>query len=226
MKSHIYKLLAFNIQMNKKLLLLILSDVLILSSFGLIGPIFAIFIIGNLEGGTIVAAGLSTTIFLVVKSVVQLPLSKYFIDREKHKTRSLLFGTSLIILVPFIYLTAKSVYAIYAAQAIYGLGAAMAYPSWFSLFTTYMDKKHRGFEYTLWSTSIGVGTAVTAFFGAKIADLLGFRALFLVVGLVAFLGFTLLIVLDRMECRKLKAKSTRKLKAKSLPPQVSSQLKK
>jgi len=187
--------------MNKKLLLLILSDVLILSSFGLIGPIFAIFIIENLEGGSIVAAGLSTTIFLVVKSAVQMPLSKYFIDKEKHKTRSLLLGTLLIIAVPFIYIAAKSVYAIYVAQAIYGLGAALAYPSWFSLFTTYMDKKHKGFEYTLWSTSIGVGTALTAYFGAKIADVLGFKTLFLVVGIVALMGFVLLIVLDRIDGR-------------------------
>lgn len=183
---------------------MILSDVLILSSFGLIGPIFAIFIIENLEGGTIVAAGLSTTIFLVVKSTVQMPLSRYFIDKEKHKTRSLLLGTLLIIAVPFIYIAAKSVYAIYIAQAIYGLGAAMAYPSWFSLFTTYMDKKHKGFEYTLWSTSIGVGTAITAYFGAKIAELLGFKTLFFFVGLVALLGFCLLIVLDRIDGRSRK----------------------
>ena len=188
--------------MNKKLLLLILSDVLILSSFGLIGPIFAIFIIENLAGGTIVAAGLSTTIFLVVKSVVQLPLSRYFIDKEKHKTRALLLGTFLIISVPFIYFFAKSVYAIFAAQAVYGLGAAMAYPAWFTLFTNYIDKKHKGFEYTLWSTGVGAGTAVAAYLGASIANTIGFRTLFFIVGFIAFLGFLNLIILDRIESRK------------------------
>jgi len=187
--------------MNKRFLLLVLSDILILSSFGLIGPIFAIFIVENLEGGTLVSAGLATTIFLIVKSAVQLPLSRYFIDKEKHKTKSLLLGTFLIITVPFIYLAAKSVYAIFLAQAIYGLGAALAYPSWFSLFTVYMDKKHRGFEYTIWSTGVGLGTAITAYFGAKIADILGFRALFLVVGAVALAGFVLLIILDRIDGR-------------------------
>src|SRR3989344_9120613 len=101
--------------MNKKLLLLILSDVLILSSFGLLGPIFAIFITDNLEGGSIVAAGMATTVFLVVKSVVQLPLSRYFIDKEKHKTKSLLFGTFLIITVPFIYILARDVKVIFIA---------------------------------------------------------------------------------------------------------------
>ena len=190
--------------MNTKLLLLILSDIFILSSFGLIGPIFAIFIIEDLEGGSVVAAGLSTTIFLVVKSVVQMPLSRYFIDKEKHKTRSLLLGTLLIISVPFIYFFAKSVNTIFAAQAIYGLGAAMAYPAWFSLFTTYIDKKHKGFEYTLWSTGVGLGTALAAFLGANIANSIGFKALFFVVGFIALLGFALLIVLDRIDGRSIK----------------------
>ena len=196
--------------MNKKLLLLILSDVLILSSFGLIGPIFALFITDNLEGGSIVAAGLATTIFLVVKSTAQLPLSRFFIDKEKHKTRSLLLGTLLIIAVPFIYIFATSVTLIFVAQAIYGLGAALAYPAWFSLFTTYIDSKHKGFEYTLWSTGVGIGGAAAAFFGAKIAEALGFRYLFLAVGVIAFLGFLLLIVLDRVEARKKKNKKSKR----------------
>ena len=199
--------------MNKKLLLLILSDVLILSSFGLLAPIFALFITGSVEGGSIVSAGLATTIFLVVKSAVQLPLSKYFIDKEKHKTRSLLIGTFLIITVPFIYFFAKHVNTIFIAQAVYGLGAALAYPAWFSLFTAYIDKKHKGFEYTLWSTGVGIGSAIAAFFGAKIAELLGFKTLFFFVGVIAFLGFLLLIVLDRIEMKKKsKAKRARKRK--------------
>ena len=190
--------------MDNKIWLLIFSDVLILSSFGLIGPIFAVFITDGLEGGTLVTAGLATTIFLVVKSAVQLPLSRYFIDKEKHKTHSLLLGTFLIISVPFIYFAAKDVYTIFIAQAVYGLGAALAYPAWFSLFTTYIDKKHKGFEYTLWSTGVGVGSAITAYIGAEVANLLGFRYLFFLVGGVAFLGFVLLIVLDRLEMKKRK----------------------
>lgn len=187
---------------HKKLAMLILSDVFILSGFGLMGPIFAVFIIDNLQGGSIIAAGLATTIFLVVKSTVQLPLSKYFIDRHNHKTRFLLLGTLLIISVPFIYVTAKSINAIYIAQAIYGLGAALAYPAWFSLFTLYLDKKHKGFEYSVYSTAIGVATAITAYLGAKVADTVGFKSLFFIVGLIALVGFLFLIVLYRMELRK------------------------
>jgi DHA1 family quinolone resistance protein-like MFS transporter len=193
--------------MDKRLLLLILSDVLILSSFGLIGPIFAVFITGNLEGGTLVTAGLATTIFLVTKAVVQLPLSKYFIDKEKHKTHSLIFGTFLIISVPFMYLTAENVYSIFVAQVVYGLGAACAYPAWFSLFTAYMDKKHKGFEYAVYTTSTGLGTALAAYLGAEVAALLGFSSLFFVVGIIAFLGFFILIILDKIDGKMASAHS-------------------
>ena len=186
-------------KINPKLLLLIFSDILILSSFGLIGPIFAVFITNNLVGGTLVTAGLATTIFLVVKSVIQMPLSRYFIDKEKHKTHSLLVGTLMIISVPFIYAGAKEVYTIFIAQAIYGFGAALAYPAWFSLFTTYIDSKHKGFEYTLWSTGVGVGSAITAYIGAEVAVFLGFKYLFFLVGAIALLEFILLIILDRID---------------------------
>lgn len=193
-------------KISPKLLLLIFSDILILSSFGLLGPIFAIFIISGLGGGNLVTAGLATTIFLVVKSCVQLPLSRFFIDKEKHKTHSLLLGTFMIISVPFIYAAAKEISTIFIAQAVYGLGAAMAYPAWFSLFTTYMNKKHKGFEYTLWSTGVGIGGALAAYIGAKVADFLGFKYLFFLVGAIAFLGFLLLIILDRIETKKKKIK--------------------
>ena len=202
---------------HKKLAMLIMSDIFILSGFGLLGPIFAIFITENLKGG-IVAAGLATTIFLVVKSAVQLPLSDYFIDKHDHKTAFLLIGTLLIIAVPFIYFTAKSVTTIYIAQGVYGLGAALAYPAWFSLFTLYTDKKHRGFEYSLYTTALGVTGALAAFSGAKFADILGFRYLFFLVGLIALIGFIFLVILYRLEMRNAKKTPGHPFNKKTINP--------
>ena len=187
--------------MKKGLILLIISDILILSSFGLVAPIFAIFINEDLIGGSLLAAGLATTIFLATRSVFQLPLARY-IDKQKHKTRLLIAGTFLIISVPFLYIFAEHIRMIYIAQAIYGLGAALAYPSWFSLFVINLDKRHKGFEYSLWSTGVGIGTALTAYLGASVAESFGFNYLFLLVGFFAFLGFLLLFFLERHHKRK------------------------
>jgi MFS family permease len=131
-----------------------------------------------------------------------LPLSKYFIDKHDHKSVFVVVGTILIVSVPFIYMFAKNISTIYIAQAIYGVGAALDYPAWFSLFTIYMDKKHRGYEYTVYTTLIGIGTAFAAYFGANIAALLGFKTLFLVVGIVSFIGLLFLIALYQMELHK------------------------
>ncbi len=191
--------------MNKKLKLLIFSDILILSSFGLIAPIFAIFILG-LEGGSIIAAGLATTIFWVVRSSVQLPLSRYLIDKHRFKTKLLLVGTFLIVTVPFIYIVDRNVYVIFFAQAVYGLGAALAYPSWFSLFTTYLDKRQKGFQYSVWNTGVGLGVATAAFFGATIAETFGFVPLFIFVGLMALSGFFIIIALDKIEMKEYREK--------------------
>ena len=178
--------------------MLIGADVLILSSFGLIGPIFAIFILG-LEGGSIVAAGAATTIFLVVRASIQLPLSKYFIDRQKHKTKFLLLGFFIVLTVPFIYLSSKHVYTIFLAQAVYGVGTAFAYPTVFSLFTSYMDKRHRSFDYAINNTGVCLGTALSAFVGAKVAESFGFSVVFFFVGGLALIGFMILIILHTLE---------------------------
>ena len=182
--------------MKKELMWLILSDVLILSSFGLIAPIFAIFIKEDLIGGSLVTAGLAATIFCVTKSVIQLPLSKY-VDKHSHKLMLLIIGTFLIALVPFVYSFAKNVNHIFIAQVIYGIGTALAYPTWFSLFTTYMDKKHKGFEWAVWSTSVGIGTALTAYLGAELANILGFDFLFFIVGAFSLAGFVLLFFINQ-----------------------------
>ena len=54
--------------MNRTIKLLMFSDIFVLTGFGLIEPILAIFIKENLVGGTIFAAGLASMIFLVTKS--------------------------------------------------------------------------------------------------------------------------------------------------------------
>jgi len=182
--------------MNKVILLLILSDILILSAFGLISPIFGIFLKENIAGGSLTAAGLASTIFFIVKSVAQLPLSR-IIDTKKEKLGYLIGGTFLIAATPFIYAFSPNVNFIYFGQVIYGLGAAMSYPAWFTLFTNYVDKKHQGWEWSVWGTGVGFGTAATAYLGAIIAEELGFNFVFYVVGIFSLLGMGLLFFLSK-----------------------------
>lgn len=188
--------------MNKTIKLLMISDIFVLTGFGLIDPILAIFIKDDLIGGTIFAAGLASMLFLITKSIIQLPFSRY-VDSHENKIKWLIIGTFLIAAVPFVYLLAQDVKYIYIGQFIHGLGAGLAYPTWLGLFSTHLDKKHESFEWSLYSTFVGIGVATSAVIGAAIAQFIGFRYTFVFVGIMSLFGCFILFGLEKKK-QKLK----------------------
>jgi DHA1 family quinolone resistance protein-like MFS transporter len=184
--------------MNRVLKFLMISDILVLTGFGLIDPILAIFFKENLVGGSILAAGIAGAIFLFVKSIVQLPFSRR-VDKftNKNRLKWLIVGSLIISLVPFIYLFVTHVYFLFLIQAIYGLGSGLAYPTWLGLWTTHLDKKKESFEWSLYSTITNLGVALTAGIGAVISEFIGFHFTFVFVGIISLVGCAILFNVDR-----------------------------
>ena len=85
--------------MNRTMKLLMLSDIFVLTGFGLIQPILAIYVNQDIVGGSVLTAGIASAIFMLTKSLVQLPFSKY-LDTHGRKAKWLIFGTLLMALVP------------------------------------------------------------------------------------------------------------------------------
>lgn len=186
--------------MNKTLKLLILSDIFVFSGFGLIAPILAIFIKDNLIGGTIMAAGIASAIFMITHSLLQILFAYKF--NPKDRIWMLWLGTALIALVPFGYIFSTHIYHIYAIEFIYGVGAAFAYPSWSSLFTSNLEKGKRGFQWSIYSSSVGIGTAITAGVGALLAEKIGFEWVFGFTGAFAIVGLLVLLRLEKKILRR------------------------
>lgn len=186
--------------MNKTLKLLIISDIFVLSGFGLIGPILSIYINDNLVGGSIFSAGLASTIFLITHAGLQLLFSYKF--NPKDRLWMLKLGTAIITLVPLGYIFATNIYHIYLVEFAYGVGAAFAYPTWSSLFTAHLEKGKRGFQYSLYSSGVGIGTALTAAGGAWLAEYVDFRIVFIFTGITSLIGLLILFRLGRGVLRK------------------------
>jgi len=186
-----------------------ISDVLILTSFGLIDPILAIFFKENLIGGSIFIAGLAGMTFLLVKSAIQLPFSKW-VDHSSYKKRLkwLIAGSFLIAIVPLIYIFAKHVRMIFIAQIIHGIGSGLAYPTWLGLWVTHLDKKQESFEWSMYSTITGLGAAFTAAVGAAIAEYIGFNYTFMFVGGISLIGCFVLFKVDTKVRRSRKINSS------------------
>ncbi len=192
--------------MNRIIKLLILADIFVLTGFGLVEPILAIFIKDNLADGTIFAAGIASTLFLLTKSLVQLPFSKY-VDKYKNNERWIVLGTFLIAIVPFIYIFATKIIYIYLAQILFGLGSGLAYPAWLGLWTLNLDKNHESYQWSLYSTLTSLGTACSGAVGAAIAEFLGFQYTFIVVGALSLIGCLILLGLQEQEKKILSRKN-------------------
>jgi len=196
--------------MNKTLRILIISDIFVFTGFGLIAPILSIFIKDNLVGGSIFSAGLASMIFLLTHALLQILFSYVF--NPKDRLWMLKVGTAIIALVPFGYIFSTNIHHIYIVEFFYGLGAAFAYPSWSSLFTAHLEKGKRGFQYSVYSSGVGIGTAITAGVGGWIADkvdlnllgihISGFQIVFLLTGIIAVAGLLMLFRLEKEALKK------------------------
>ena len=187
---------------NKIIRTLIQADVLFLSAFGLITPIFAVFITEQIRGGDIKVVGFAAAIYWILKSLFQIPIG-IFLDKTKGEKDDLYFlviGFVIAAIVPLGYIFSSFPWHIYVLQAIYGISLAMVLPSWSAIFTRHIDKGREAFEWALDSTALGFGIGITSAIGGILVSQFGFNLVFTIVGIIALLGalLPLLIYKDIM----------------------------
>ena len=184
-------------RINRVIRTLVTSDFLLISGFAVFGPVFAVFVTQKIEGGNLEIIGFTAAIFQLVKSSLQIPIANY-LDKnhgEKDDFYSLIIGSFLIAVVPFLYILADKPIHLFIINGIYGLGAAFAIPPWNAIFTRHIDKMHESTDWAVESVSIGVGAAAAAALGGILADKFGFDFVFAAAGFVAIAGA---IVLTRI----------------------------
>ena len=172
---------------NKVIKILTFSDVLLLTGFGFITPIFAIFITQKIQGGGVEVAGFAMAIYWGVKSILQIPFGRY-LDKVRGERDDLWFvviGNILAALAVFGYIFCYLPWHLYLCQGIYSLGMAMNIPGWSAIFTRHIDKGKEAFEWSTRSTFIGIGAAISGALGGVIAAKFGFNVLFIGVGIFA-----------------------------------------
>lgn len=189
---------------NKVIKILISSDILLITGFGFIAPIFAIFIAQRITLGdmteAVKIAGFSMAIYWGVKSILQIPIGKY-LDKnhgEKDDLYFVMIGNSLAALAAFGYIFSSSAWHLYLLQGVYSLGMAMNIPSWTAIFTRHIDKEQVAFEWATRSTFIGIGAGAAGALGGIIASSFGFNVLFVGVGVFALFSAILPIFIIKI----------------------------
>jgi len=178
------------VKINRVIEYLTLSDILMLSGWGLINPIIAVFFTDQVKGGSVGLAGLASTTYFLVKSFVQIPVARYidFKKGEKDDFRIMIFGSLIISLAAFLYIFVKFPWQVIIVQIIYGLGGALSYPSWLAIFTRHIDKREEGFEWSLYFSATDLCAALTAGLGGLLAVSFGYKLVFALVGIFSLMG--------------------------------------
>lgn len=187
--------------MHKILRSLILSDLFLLGSFGLIGPIFAVFMLQDIAGATITAIGVAAAIQLITKSVLQILVGRWTDAEEGNKRElfTLFIGSIIMSLVPFGYIFSTTLAHIYILQLIYGVGLALVYPGWIVIFMRYTRDEKAGYEWSVYNTVVSLGMAAAAFLGGYFAEAFSFSHVFVAVGLLSFVGAGFIVTIFEHE---------------------------
>jgi MFS family permease len=162
---------------NPLIRLLIISDVLLVSGSGLLGPIFALFITDFIVGGSPAIAGVAVTIYLFTKSILQLPVS-LLIDKIKGEVDDYVLmtaGSFGLALMPLAYLYINTPIELYVIQFILGVLAAITFPGYMAIFTRHIDKNKEGLEWGMYFTMVDLASATTATVGGILATTIGFK---------------------------------------------------
>ena len=185
---------------NPVVRILVIADFFYNAAFASFAPVFAIFITGQIAGGSASVAGFATASYWVVKSIFQLPVAR-FLDRtdgEHDDFWAMWAGYLLTGFIPLAYLFVNEPWQLYLVQGVYGFLMAWLVPAWYSIFTRHVDKWRISFEWSLESVfSVGLATAGAAALGGYLVDTFGFQLLFLISGIAAIASSFLILLVRR-----------------------------
>jgi MFS family permease len=183
-----------DIKVGRIIKYLILSDLFFWGGWGLINPIFALFVVGRVPGATVFTVGAALAIYWIVKSIWQIPVA-IFLDKHEGETddfNALILGLTVAGFSALVFPLVGNVFELFLVIIIQALAYGLYTPSWSAIFSRHLDANHYAYDWSLDSTTVGVASGVAAFIGGTIASLMGFNAVFILTGIASLASAVLL----------------------------------
>lgn len=168
-------------------------------AYGLVTPVFAIFIVQSIENGTAQVAGTAVAVYWFVKSALRIPIA-WFLDKkdgEYDDFYSMISGFFIYSICLFLFNFASTPTHVYLIQALTGIGGALAFTPWYGFFTRHIDKSHENFEWSISVSLTGFGISLAGFLAGVITDKLGFAFIFTAGGIISLLATSLLFLVGK-----------------------------
>lgn len=169
---------------------LILSDILVVSSNGMIGPFFALLVSDFIVGANALVVSIAIGAYLISRSIIQIPIAQLIdkIKGEKDDFYLMIIFSLISSLIPLFYLLIKTPLHLYLVQIVLGITTAITYPSYMAIFTRHIDKHKEGTEWGIYYTLTDVGSAGFAILAGYLVEYHGFINLILSVVIIGVIG--------------------------------------
>jgi MFS family permease len=135
-------------------------------------------------------AGVAVAIFLITKSLFQIPAAS-FMDKvcgDKDDYWFLFAGMVMVSTLPLGYLLISSPLQLYLIQFLMGAATAFTFPSFMAIFTRYVEMDRAGTVWGVYYTLIDISSAATAAIGGVLAATIGFENVIIIVTVIGWIG--------------------------------------
>ncbi|MEX0877592.1 MAG: MFS transporter [Candidatus Spechtbacterales bacterium] len=181
-------------RLNRIVKTLIFYDFVVYSGWGLVAPVFAIFILEKIDGGSIVIAGIAISIYWGCKALLQIPIGKYLdsINTRRMNLNFIMIGTSIMSCVPLVYIFVSQPWELYSLQIVHAMGVSMAVPAWGGVFMRHIDEGKESETWSAESSILGLGLAAAGLTGGLVIENFGFTPIFIAISIIGFCGVFLI----------------------------------
>ncbi len=166
---------------NKSLRILFISNGIFVFADRLLGPLYAIF--AEKFDANVLSIGFSWFVFMGSATVFTFIVLKYG-DKIVEKEYLLIGGFMLRVLAWFLYIFTNSLTMFILIQIILGLGDAIGSPAFDSIFAKHLNKGNEVHDYSSWKLVQNMSLAIASLLGGIIVYYISFEALFVAMALL------------------------------------------
>ncbi len=191
--------MGFSIKsVNKSIRILLCFLFVINTAAALWTPLFSIFVIQHVAGATLAIIGLTSAVYSVMKSVLQIPIANYLDSRagEEDDFKVLFVGILIASVCSFALMFLGKIWQLSIIQLLWGVADACTMAAYYAIFSHHIDSRSAALEWSLYSVGgITVAVAIGGLVGGFVAESYGFSIIFFSAGVMNVLALFLLAFL-------------------------------
>jgi len=178
--------------MKKQLKILLLISAFFSLAGGLFGPLYAVFV--EQIGGDLLTAGIAYSIFAIISGVLIFVISK-FEDKVKHKEYLIIFGYTFSCLGFLGYIFVQNPLHLFLVQIFFGISEAISSPAYDGIYSKFLEKGKFVSQWGIWESMTWIIYGVAALVGGYLANVYGFRIIFIIMFILSLIGLSLSFLL-------------------------------